>query len=175
MIERAGKLARLSFKAHPHISTHPILGDELRALRRLQREQEPKSPFAFTTPDRGGGRTADQGHPGQPLWPPGRDHGPCSAYRHGLRAAELVDLRWEQVDFRTATLHVRRVKQGTPSAPVCANPCWEAASESNCSIYGVVGVTSRRRTLAICFGLLPLKTVRIMGLVRPDRQARSTA
>jgi len=37
------------------------------------------------------------------------------AYRHGLRAAELVDLRWEQVDFKTATLHVRRVKQGTPS------------------------------------------------------------
>jgi type 1 fimbriae regulatory protein FimB/type 1 fimbriae regulatory protein FimE len=38
------------------------------------------------------------------------------AYRHGLRAAELVDLRWDQVDFATATLHVRRVKQGTPSA-----------------------------------------------------------
>jgi integrase len=37
------------------------------------------------------------------------------AYRHGLRALELVDLRWDQVDFRTATLHVRRVKQGTPS------------------------------------------------------------
>src|SRR5499427_8227636 len=37
------------------------------------------------------------------------------AYRHGLRAAELVDLRWDQVDFKTATLHVRRVKQGTPS------------------------------------------------------------
>jgi len=36
-------------------------------------------------------------------------------YRHGLRASELVDLRWDQVDFRTATLHVRRVKQGTPS------------------------------------------------------------
>jgi site-specific recombinase XerD len=28
-------------------STHPILGDEPRALRRLQREQEPKSPFVF--------------------------------------------------------------------------------------------------------------------------------
>jgi type 1 fimbriae regulatory protein FimB/type 1 fimbriae regulatory protein FimE len=38
-----------------------------------------------------------------------------TAYRHGLRASELVDLRWEQVNFKTATLHVRRVKQGTPS------------------------------------------------------------
>src|SRR6516164_3980386 len=37
------------------------------------------------------------------------------AYRHGLRASELTDLRWDQVDFRTATLHVRRVKQGSPS------------------------------------------------------------
>jgi integrase len=37
------------------------------------------------------------------------------AYRHGLRAAEIVDLRWDQVDFRTANLHVRRVKQGTPA------------------------------------------------------------
>ena len=31
------------------------------------------------------------------------------AYRHGLRAVELVDLRWDQVDFKTATMHVRRV------------------------------------------------------------------
>ena len=37
------------------------------------------------------------------------------AFRHGLRVSELVDLRWDQVDFRTATLHVRRAKQGTPS------------------------------------------------------------
>jgi integrase len=37
------------------------------------------------------------------------------AYRHGLRASELVDLRWDQVDFTTATMHVRRVKRGTPS------------------------------------------------------------
>ena len=37
------------------------------------------------------------------------------AYRHGLRVSELVDLRWDQVDFRTAALHVRRAKQGTPS------------------------------------------------------------
>ena len=37
------------------------------------------------------------------------------AYRHGLRASELTDLRWNQVDFRTARLHVRRIKEGTPS------------------------------------------------------------
>jgi integrase len=38
-----------------------------------------------------------------------------AAYRHGLRVSELVDLRWEQVDFRAATLHVRRAKKGTPA------------------------------------------------------------
>ena len=44
------------------------------------------------------------------------------AYRQGLRVSELVDLRWDQVDFRTAALHVRRVKQGTPSThPILGN------------------------------------------------------
>jgi integrase len=38
-----------------------------------------------------------------------------TAYRHGLRAAELVDLRWDAVDFQSATLAVRRVKKGTPA------------------------------------------------------------
>ena len=37
------------------------------------------------------------------------------AYRHGLRVSELTDLRWDQIDFETATLHVTRVKKGTPS------------------------------------------------------------
>lgn len=37
------------------------------------------------------------------------------AYRHGLRVSELVDLRWDQIEFTTAILHVRRVKQGTPA------------------------------------------------------------
>jgi site-specific recombinase XerD len=36
-------------------------------------------------------------------------------YRHGLRAAEVCDLRWDQIDFTRAVLHVRRVKNGTPS------------------------------------------------------------
>jgi len=37
------------------------------------------------------------------------------AYRHGLRPSELVDLRWDQVDFAGARLHVRRAKKGTPA------------------------------------------------------------
>jgi site-specific recombinase XerD len=37
------------------------------------------------------------------------------AFRHGLRATEVCDLRWDQVDFNSAVLHVRRVKGGTQS------------------------------------------------------------
>src|SRR5262245_30424202 len=37
------------------------------------------------------------------------------AFRHGLRASELVDLRWDQVDFQLGVLHVRRAKAGTPA------------------------------------------------------------
>jgi len=39
-----------------------------------------------------------------------------SAYttRHGLRAADLVDLRWSQVDLDNAHPHLRRVKKGVP-------------------------------------------------------------
>ena len=40
------------------------------------------------------------------------------AYRHGFRPAELVDLRWDQIEFASAALHVRRVKRGTP----CTHP-----------------------------------------------------
>jgi integrase len=37
------------------------------------------------------------------------------AYRHGLRAAELCALRWDQIDFARGLLHVQRFKNGTPS------------------------------------------------------------
>lgn len=37
------------------------------------------------------------------------------AYRHGLRVAELIALRWDQVDLRDGLLHVRRRKNGVPS------------------------------------------------------------
>src|SRR5262245_44084585 len=37
------------------------------------------------------------------------------AFRHGLRASEVCDLQWTQVDFAAATLAVTRAKHGTPS------------------------------------------------------------
>ena len=37
------------------------------------------------------------------------------AFRHGFRSSELVDLRWDQIDFTSATMAVRRAKRGTPA------------------------------------------------------------
>jgi type 1 fimbriae regulatory protein FimB/type 1 fimbriae regulatory protein FimE len=37
------------------------------------------------------------------------------AFRHGLRASELCDLQWGQINFQQGTLLVQRVKNGTPS------------------------------------------------------------
>lgn len=38
------------------------------------------------------------------------------AYRHGLRASEIADLEWSQAELgRSATLHVRRAKNGKPA------------------------------------------------------------
>jgi integrase len=46
------------------------------------------------------------------------------AFRHGLRAAEVCDLRWDQVDLKGGVLHVRRVKNGTRSThPVQGTSC----------------------------------------------------
>jgi hypothetical protein len=44
-----GELAAFYVKSDAKNGTHPIEGDELRELRRLQPEQEPKSPFVFTS------------------------------------------------------------------------------------------------------------------------------
>src|SRR5262245_55797640 len=36
-------------------------------------------------------------------------------YRHGLRACELCDLQWSQVELIAGRLHVHRAKNGSPS------------------------------------------------------------
>lgn len=35
-------------------------------------------------------------------------------YRHGLRASEVCNLEWSQIDFDGAVIHVRRAKGSTP-------------------------------------------------------------
>ena len=48
-------------------------------------------------------------------------HGPRDAtmilvaYRHGLRASEVCDLQWHQIELSEGRLHVHRAKNGTPS------------------------------------------------------------
>ena len=37
------------------------------------------------------------------------------AYRHGLRASELVNVRWDDLDLTTGRMHVRRAKGGEAS------------------------------------------------------------
>jgi len=44
------------------------------------------------------------------------------AYRHGLRASELIALRWDQVDLKAGLLHVARLKHGSPSTHPLRGP-----------------------------------------------------
>lgn len=37
------------------------------------------------------------------------------AFRHGLRASELVGLQWSDIEFESGTLHLRRAKGGATS------------------------------------------------------------
>jgi type 1 fimbriae regulatory protein FimE len=43
-------------------------------------------------------------------------------YRHGLRVAEVIALRWDAVDFQAGSLHMRRVKRGHPSVHPLRGP-----------------------------------------------------
>ena len=44
------------------------------------------------------------------------------AYRHGFRASELIALRWDQIDLKTGTLHVARLKHGSSSTHPLRGP-----------------------------------------------------
>jgi len=79
------------------------------------------------------------------------------AFRHGLRAAELVDLRWDQVDLgRNACLHVRRVKNGMPSVHPLQGDEMRALRELKRSADSPFVFTSERGTPFTCAGFAPI-------------------
>ena len=82
-----------------------------RTLRRLRNAAYRQRELS----DRDGGRTVDRGcAPTRTQRCQGclRDLAP---YRHGLRAAELCQLRWSQINLRQGRLHVNRAKGGIES------------------------------------------------------------
>ena len=38
-------------------------------------------------------------------------------YRHGLRVSEAISLKWDQVDFKRAEMHVRRLRRYSRCSP----------------------------------------------------------
>lgn len=36
-------------------------------------------------------------------------------FRHGLRVSEAIALRWSDIDWETASIHIRRMKRGNPA------------------------------------------------------------
>jgi integrase len=42
-------------------------------------------------------------------------------YRHGLRASEVCDLQWHQIELDHGRMHVRRAKNGTPKSALYAS------------------------------------------------------
>jgi integrase len=53
------------------------------------------------------------------------------ACRHGLRASELVALRWDDIDLATARLNVRRAKGGDASV----HPIYPRGKAGHCGAY----------------------------------------
>ena len=83
------------------------------------------------------------------------------AYRHGLRAAELVSLEWAQVDFATGTMHVRRVKQ----APL-------ACIRSEAMSYAPCGSSNGKLSIALRIPVGAWGTVHNCRLRAPNRACR---
>jgi len=47
-------------------------------------------------------------------------------FRHGLRVSEAIALRWDQVDFKKAKIHINRLKNGEPATHPIRGPVLRA-------------------------------------------------
>ena len=64
------------------------------------------------------------------------------AFRHALRVSELVDIRWQQIDLDTATIHIRRAKTARRAFMACRG--------TSCGCCGHYGANIRMRTSCAC-------------------------
>jgi integrase len=83
------------------------------------------------------------------------------AFRHGLRAVELIHLRWNQIDFRSAIMNVRRVKGA-----------WRAKHPSHFGRRGSGSAPSSARTkkgIKICVHIPARQAIYASRLCSHDR------
>ena len=85
------------------------------------------------------------------------------AYRHGLRAAELVTLRWDAIDFAHGRVHVSRVKGGSESVHPLVRPRAAGAAPAQ---------AGARAWFAVHFHVGAWRAVHDRGLPQDDRAAR---
>jgi hypothetical protein len=85
------------------------------------------------------------------------------AYRHGLRAIELCDLEWSQVEFsRSASLQVQRAKNGNRRERACRSPLAPTINKLNAALpagYHIVAggtVEESSQSQASVFAKVPL-------------------
>jgi integrase len=130
-MQTKGSLAQEAFPKTPLFGKVPQTKDNKNTDLRQPHPPAPSLIFGKVTaqapqpggahpgiPDRDGGRKADEaarntgrhGHRDATLI--------LIAYRHALRVAELVALRWEQIDLSQGFLHVVRRKHGVD----CSHP-----------------------------------------------------
>jgi integrase len=76
------------------------------------------------------------------------------SYRHGFRTGELVDLRWDQIDFNAATMAVCRAKKGSPGSGVM--------NSGHCAVYS----ESRSQGTPMCSPRKGVHRSRRQGLPR---------
>jgi Phage integrase family len=101
------------------------------------------------------------------------------AYRHGLRASELVALRRDDIDLATGRLHVRRAKSGDASVhPISARESlplhlgtWRAVVSSRISAHGCEGRRSCETYLPRAFAHAAAR-VRLQARQRWPRHSR---
>ena len=119
-------------------------------------------------PDRGRGRAADGGRPKSSRYGHRDATMILLAFRHGLRAAELCDLQWHQVDLNAGRLHVHRVKSGTPSVhPLQGDELRALRRQQRESLSKSFVFTTERGG--------PMTPKGFNTLIRPDRRASADA